>query len=224
MGRMSRTLPALVAPVLLMSAVPAMAQQSGATDPGIYIRGGLGYSISGEDEIDYSPLWSLGVGYRFTPNIRVDVMADWRDRYIVEGGRGVVPGAADLDSQVENQAYMFNAYYDFATMNLGPVAGVRPYVGVGAGLSTTKVDDATVFVDIDNDNLEGEFRDFFGDEDDQFAWQLMAGVAFDFSTNMFADIGYRYADLGEVGLSSTQGGIDSDLNVHEIMVSVGYKF
>lgn len=218
--------------ILPATTTPAAAQSGGGSggsgrggDPGLYLRGGLGYSTSLEDEIDYSPLWHLGVGYRFTPNLRLDVTADWRDRYIVEGGRGQFFRDQTVDSQVDNQAFMANVYYDFASMQMmGLPGGIRPYVGGGLGFSTISVDDSTVLVDINNDDIGDDIRDFFGDESDQFAWQLMAGVAYDITDNAFFDVGYRYADLGEVELASTLGTIESELRVHEILVSLGYRF
>lgn len=37
-------------------------------------------------------------------------------------------------------------------------------------------------------------------------------------------MGYRYADLVEASLTSTAGWVDTALNVHEVLVTVGYRF
>lgn len=206
------------AAVVALLAAPAMAQGASG-DTGFYVRGSLGYSWSAEDEVDYSPLWGLGAGYRFNPNVRADLTADWRDRYIVEGGGGLA-GGREFDSQVDNRTFMLNGYYDFAAIRLGSTQqSLRPYLGAGIGFSTTQVDDVDVLVANQN-----RFERFFGDEDDQFAWQLMAGVQVDMGPGVFFDLGYRYADLGEIGLTSTLGNLDEDLSAHELVATVGYRF
>jgi len=228
----------LVLPALLLAGVvlptDAGAQQTQqsqttgyASDPGFYIRAGTGYSTSFEDEIEYSPLWHLGLGYRLNDTWRVDITADWRDRFLVEGARPVIAGGVvtPVDSQVSNQAYMVNAYYDVRGL---PVLrfprGFRPYVGVGVGFSTIEVDDSTVFVDRPDDDIGDEVLNFLGDDDDQFAWQVMIGAAYNFTDNAFFDVSYRFADLGDVQLASAEGSIDEDLNAHEILLTLGYRF
>lgn len=206
--------------ILLVAAAPALAQDARSRDSGPYIRGSLGYSWSSEDEIDYSPLWGIGAGYRVNPNVRVDLTADWRDRYIVEGGRGFAAGGLPINSEVDNRTIMVNGYYDFGAFNLGGAQqAVRPYLGAGIGLSTTKVDDVDVII-ADQNRLER----FFGSDDDQFAWQLMAGAQVETSGGIFFDLGYRFVDLGDVQLTSTSGSLDNDLRSHELVATLGYRF
>jgi opacity protein-like surface antigen len=175
--------------------------------PGLYLRGSLGYSWSAEDEIDYSPLWGLGIGYRLSPNLRADLTVDWRDRYIVEG--------AGFDSKVENQSYMLNVYYDLDQLPIIQLpGGFKPYVGAGIGLSRVEV----------NDQLIAPGTGVFGDDEYNFAWQGMFGVAYQITPNFAADLGYRYAHLGEVQATSPAGNIDSDLNVHELLLTLRYGF
>lgn len=195
------------------------AAQGARGETGFYVRGSLGYSWSAEDEVDYSPLWGIGAGYRLAPNIRADLAADWRDRYIVEGARGFA-GGQEFDSQVDNRTIMLNGFYDFAPMSVrGIEQTIRPYLGAGVGFSSTSVDDVVVVIPDQN-----RFERFFGDDDDQFAWQLMAGLRFETGPGVFFDLGYRYADLGDIGLTSTIGTIDNELSAHELVASLGYRF
>ncbi|MFC7331671.1 porin family protein [Rhodocista pekingensis] len=217
---MKHRLAGATALVLLVATAPALAQGTRSGDSGPYIRGSLGYSWSSEDEIDYSPLWGIGAGYRINPNLRVDLTADWRDRYIVEGGRGFAAGGLPINSEVDNRTLMVNAYYDFGAFELmGNRQQVRPYLGAGIGLSTTKVDDVDVII-ADQNRLER----FFGSDDDQFSWQLMAGAQVETGSGLFFDLGYRYVDLGKVQLSSTSGVLDEDLRAHELVATLGYRF
>ncbi|HYD29707.1 MAG TPA: outer membrane protein [Azospirillaceae bacterium] len=208
---------ALVAASLSLIAATANAQTGRSTpvrpdaDSGIYIRGSLGYSWSAEDEIDYSPLWGVGIGYRLSPNLRADITFDWRDRFIVEG--------AGLDSQIENQSYMLNVYYDLDQL---PVVqfpgGFKPYIGAGIGVSYVEVDDQVI------PGTGGTFANLTGDDDANFAWQAMIGVAYQVTPQFAGDLAYRYAHLGEVQATSPFGNIDNDLNVSEVVLTLRYNF
>jgi len=196
--------------------------QAGATSfipSGLYVRGSLGYSWSAEDEIDYSPLWGIGIGYRINPNFRADFTIDWRDRYNVEGGQGFNVGGTAVDSTVDNRAYMLNVYYDFDRLPVIQLPGAfKPYVGGGIGLSRVEVNDRDVLVG------GTDVARFTGDDENQFGWQLMIGAGYNFTPEMTLDLGYRYAHLGEAELTSTAGSISSDLNVHELVATLRYQF
>ena len=181
-------------------------------DTGVYIRGSLGYAWSAEDEIDYSPVWGLGLGYRFNRNLRADFTFDWRDRFILETG--------SFDTKIENQSYMLNVYYDLDQLPVVQLpGGFKPYVGAGIGLSYIEVNDQTI-----PGPVGGTVSRVFGDDEANFAWQLMAGVAYQINPKFAADIGYRYAHLGEAQLRSPAGTIDNDLNTHEIVLTLRYTF
>jgi opacity protein-like surface antigen len=185
---------------------------------GVYVRGSLGYSWSTEDEIDYSPLWGIGVGYRFNPNLRADFTIDWRDRYNVEGGEGFTVGGTPIDSKVDNRAYMLNVYYDLDRLPVIQLPGTfKPYIGGGIGLSRIEVNERTV-------SVNNDFTDFTNDNENQFAWQLMIGAGYNFTPEFTLDLGYRYASLGEVELSSSAGSVSSDLDVHELVATLRYQF
>jgi opacity protein-like surface antigen len=185
---------------------------------GVYARGSLGFSWSSEDEIDYSPLWGIGIGYRINPNLRADFTIDWRDRYNVEGGQGFALGGTAIDSKVDNRAYMLNLYYDLERLPIIQLPGAfKPYVGGGIGMSRIEINDRDVLVD-------GRVSRLTNDNKNQFAWQLMIGAGYNFTPEMTLDLGYRYANLGEAEMSSTEGSISSDLNVHELVATVRYQF
>jgi opacity protein-like surface antigen len=194
---------------LAQTTQPARARPD--ADTGFYVRGSLGYSWSAEDEIDYSPVWGLGVGYRITPNLRADFTFDWRDRYILESGA--------FDTQLENQSYMLNVYYDLDQIPVIQLpGGFKPYVGAGIGLSYIEVNDQAI------PGAGGTVARVLGDDDVNLAWQLMFGVGYQVTPKFAADVGYRYARLGEAQLSSPQGSIENDLNAQEIILTVRYNF
>ena len=192
-------------------------QQNFEANSGFYVRGSLGYSWSANDDIDYSPLWGLGVGYRFNPNIRTDFTVDWRDRYVVEGST-----FSSFDSKVDNRSFMLNAYYDFDQIPVIQLpGGFKPYVGAGIGFSRTSVNDQTI------PGAGGTVASISGSDRTRLAWQGMAGVGYQVTPEFAVDLGYRYAQLGKVRASSTTsafGSIDEDLNVHELVFTARYGF
>lgn len=195
-----------------------MAIDDAIAPPGFYLRGTLGLSFSPEDEIDYSVLYGLGLGYRVNSNFRTDLTIERRDRFVVEGGQAFA-GVGTFDSKVENTAYMLNVYYDFERLPIVQLpGGFKPFVGVGVGISRIEVNDQDVLV--------GGTRTarFTGKDDNQFAWQLMAGVAYNLNANTAFEIFYRYADLGDVELNSAFGQVSNELKTHEVLASLRYHF
>lgn len=202
----------------------AQAQQAPAQQPtlleqyGIYVRGSLGFSWSLEDEIDYSPLWGIGAGLRTSPNLRFDLTLDWRDRYIVEGGRGFIVGGTAIDSQVENWTLMVNGYYELERLPLITLpAALSPYLGAGLGIAHNEIDDEPVLV-------EGEVARVTGDDENQFAWQLMLGVGYNITSQLVLDLAYRFADLGDIEATSPAGEISNDFTVNELVATLRYAF
>ena len=99
-------------------------------------------------------------------------------------------------------SFMANAYFDYLTCTPW-----TPYVGAGIGLSHLKVD--------------------FGDEGkstNNLAWQVMAGIAYDVTSNWTVDAGYRYADLGRIRWNYGDGVAKTTARDHEIMLGARYNF
>jgi opacity protein-like surface antigen len=222
----TRLLAAASAIALAGAVLPAAAQDrstntaidNAIAPPGFYLRGTLGLSFSPEDEIDYSVLYGLGLGYRVNPNLRTDFTIERRDRFIVEGGQAFA-GVGTFDSKVENTAYMLNVYYDFERLPIFQLpGGFKPFVGAGIGISRIEVNDQDVLV--------GGTRTarFTGEDNNQLAWQIMGGIAYNLNASTAFEIFYRYSDLGEVELSSAFGQVSSELKTHELLASLRYHF
>lgn len=167
---------------------------------GWYLRGDIGYQINeeydGERDLngDYGVVdidvdsdekrWtgSLGIGYHLTDWLRSDINV------------GYIPGnEVDVDyddggniehGELSNDAWyvMANAYVD-----LGTYVGFTPYLGAGAGVLSTKHEADAHY---DNGGFERDFSD--DGRDYEFAYSLDAGVAYHFTDNLSADLGYQY--------------------------------
>jgi opacity protein-like surface antigen len=94
----------------------------------------------------------------------------------------------------------------------------RPYAGggVGFGRLSLDLDDATTGTPVIDDHDWG------------FAWQLGVGVAFDVSSNMAIDVGYRYKRINNIELetvaTSTPVEIDKDYASHNIIAGIRFSF
>lgn len=128
-------------------------------------------AIGGKASLDAAALASLGLGYGFSEDWRVEMALAW--------SKSDLDAASMLDAggSATSSALMANAYRDF------PLAGASLYIGAGAGVALTEI--------------EGEFTPplnplSIDDSDITFAYQLMAGVAVPLGSQAKLDIGYRY--------------------------------
>lgn len=99
-------------------------------------------------------------------------------------------------------SFMANAYFDYLTCTPW-----TPYVGAGIGLS----------------HLKADFGET-GKSANNLAWQVMAGIAYDVTSNWTLDAGYRYADLGRVRKNFGDEVVKVTARDHEIMFGARYNF
>lgn len=101
----------------------------------------------------------------------------------------------DLSGDVNSSSGMLNFVWDFNNVSFIP--RVRPYIGGGIGFS---------FVDADLDSDNGALHTTDIDADSAFAWQIMAGVTYQFSTSMNLFLEYRYFETDSITLESNPNG------------------
>ncbi len=109
------------------------------------------------------------------------------------------------------RSLMLNGYYDI------PVSTrFYPYLGAGVGLAQVK----SRLGLLDSSNPDVEFKD------NNFAFQLMAGVGYKLNENWAIDFGYRYINNGE-GEWNIDGGrqiIKFNSVEHQVTAGVRYTF
>ena len=200
-----------------------------------YLRADVGHSWSEEPEIGYANtlgigfndrsyddawLAQFGAGCELGHGFRGEILATFRG----DNDLHVVPAPAapndPIDTEVNSNSLMLNVYYDIANYR-----GFTPYVGAGIGFAHHDVEN----VIFSNAGALGN-NPQFGDENYEFAWNVMAGVEKQISPNLSVDVGYRYIDMGDTkskGLDNT-GFVNppveiDDLTAHEVTVGVRYK-
>lgn len=164
-----------------------------------------------------------GVGFRFNPNVRLDLTLDHSfDSRFKGAAPGAAAGTAVTDRAVfEHSTLLMNGYLDFR-----PLMGFTPYVGAGIGMAHNVLSRHVVTTFDAATGLETAER-FPGGDSFNFAWALMAGVGYQLSNNFTLDLGYRYVSLGDVKTRSYGDGTGVDvesIGAHEVRLGVRYVF
>jgi opacity protein-like surface antigen len=104
-----------------------------------------------------------------------------------------------LSGDIMTNSFMVNGFYDFA-----PRSQVSPFVGAGIGFA----------------NIEGDI-DFQGKEDDNvFAYQFAAGMAFALNPKMKIDVQYRFFGTEDPDFY----GLEAEYLTHNVMVGLRTSF
>lgn len=180
---------------------------------GWYLRGDIGFSNQNVGRLrnaaapadtlvlqkgfDSAPFGGGGVGYRFNEWLRADVTGEYRGRANFHG----VDRYSDFGS-TSGTGFATNEYYGSKSevvglanlyVDLGTWYGLTPFVGGGVGVAYNTVHDWR-----DTNVPTGSVA--FGRDRSvtNFAWALMAGVAYAVTPNFAIEFGYRYLNIGDV--------------------------
>ncbi len=125
-----------------------------------------------------------------------------------------------MHTDLRSTTLMANFYYDF-----GKFGRFVPYVGFGLGVAYHELDEVYF---TENPFLTNRIR---GNNDLSFAWSVMAGAAYQLTSNAVLDVGYRYMDLGEIESDrvDSAGFVNpavkfDDIQSHEIKIGLRYHF
>jgi opacity protein-like surface antigen len=190
---------------------------------GFYIAPKLGYSLLNFDDPeigefgfsdDDDDVWGggLALGYDMRRKggipIRVEV-----EGFIRESGEATWPaafGEGTVRNRAEVATLFANAFFDIP---LGWI--ITPYVGGGLGVA---------WVDYRTSGELGFVDGSASDDRTNFAWNLGAGLAWEFTQNMALDFNYRYVDAGEGRVSTDLGRSESDIFLHEFLLGLRFTF
>lgn len=119
-------------------------------------------------------------------------------------------GGTSSSGTLSNTALMFNALYDIRTGS-----NWTPYFGMGIGYSL--VDLSSFSVGVGSPTL-------VDDNDGVFAWQIKAGVAYQFSPSWSVNVGYRFFNAENPSFVGVNGQSVSGDTVSENIAEVGFRF
>ncbi len=162
---------------------------------------------------------SLAIGYDFDKKFGLPVRAELEyaafseteneKTYTLIDPLGSGDAKLQLKQTFQVQTLFVNAYWDIATGTQ-----FTPYVGAGLGMAfiNTKGKANAFLIDSPADALGGST----GSKNvTNFAWNVGAGLGYDFTENWTMDIGYRFVGLGSVKTKSYhQGDAANNYSVH----------
>lgn len=186
----------------------AFAEASYASDTVLPLQVSIGASLNNDFRVDFSYTRYSGLSY---PD-KVMTVAD--DSYIADVSAAVDGGAITANTT------MLNIYYNVDSYT-GYLAGgsLRPYIGVGVGLSLNTISDYVVYDDsyykiiedlgttIGNAGVLTGISDIYayhnGGTNEQLAFMAEAGLTTDMGEGVKVDFFARYANLGKVKTSGS---------------------
>lgn len=161
-------------------------------------------------ELEFDPGWlaALAGGYAWDNGFAVEGEFSYRQNGVdQERLFGMI---IPIDGFIRSYALMANGYYRLDTGTM-----FTPYIGAGAG---------GALLTIDADSVGGNFSD----DDFEFAYQAMAGVAAEITPQVSAGLEYRYFGTTQPEFSDAPGGtavtVDPDYSTHNILVTLTYSF
>ncbi len=209
---------------------------------GWYVRGDVGYNAdisadgtsyitapaadaqAGASSLSSRLTFGAGIGYSFTDMLRADVTLGRISSAFEGTGSCGVDCVRTATGEFNGYSALANAYVDFGT-----VIGLTPYVGAGLGYTYLDWDDFQTSCSAGACAAASHP----GESDWRFTYALMAGVAYDLTSNLKLDVGYRYTHIdggamygwdaasaaaGATGLQAS----DDGFSTHEIRVGLRF--
>ena len=207
------------------------------------LRGDIGASFQDHDGVDlfpalagtrtissslaHTPYIAVGAGYAFNSWFRTDATLEYRiaSKFkITEETAGAPPGYNVATGKLSGIVGLANAYVDLGTWHR-----ITPFVGLGVGFASMTMSDV-------RDSGYGAFAGGSGRASDKtttrFAWALHAGLGFDLTANLKAEMAYRYLHVGTVDSATIACTVPcgpfnariKDLASHDLKVGIRYMF
>jgi OmpA-OmpF porin, OOP family len=198
--------------VALLAPVAAQAD----THDGFFLGAGIGAALETDSDFENSTTTntvelSTGFaglimgGYQFSNNWRVQAEFAMRTNDVDSiSGTGA---AAPFEGDVKTYSLMADAIYGIPT-------GTKftPYVGAGVGVAW-----------VNADGVETVLGTTVDDSDTVLAYQGIAGVEYDMTDNLKADLGYRYFRTADATFTPATGAdVDADIESHTLTLGLRY--
>lgn len=170
------------------------------------------------DELEFDSGYNVGAAFGYDYGMaRLEVELAYRqndvDRINSEGF------AFRADGDFSATSLMLNGYWDLETGS--PIV---PYFGGGIGFANVSANNVKVFDDLG-------MVSFVDDDDNVFAYQLAAGIAFALNPVMTLDLGYRYFGTSDPELDANPllfdppfDGFETEFESHNVNLGLRLNF
>jgi OOP family OmpA-OmpF porin len=197
-------------------AIPGFAEAAPKHGPYIGVGAGMSYQddleatsggVSNTFGFEKPSLGAFAsMGYAFGNNFRLELETSYR-RTVPDGVSGT--GSGDATGVVETVGVMSNLLFDIPTGSQ-----LTPYIGGGVGGAYSRFDDVgSAFA-----------GNAIHDDPIQFAFQGIAGVAFEVTDNFDFTLDYRYFRTLETSYNLANGGGSAELEYDNHTVMAGLRF
>ncbi|NET48411.1 MAG: outer membrane beta-barrel protein [Merismopedia sp. SIO2A8] len=151
------------------------------------------------------------IGYQFD-QARAELDLGYRQNAVDGVTVGDLP-EVDTDGRFKTWTLAANGYYDIPTGT-----AFRPYVGAGVGVARLVADDVSVNVPV-----AGEAE--LDESGVSFMFQAQAGLAYDFSEDASAFVGYRLQGIPGQNFSAADVDFNADTTlIHSAQVGAQFRF
>lgn len=200
--------------------------------PSMYVRLDIGASFpSGsfdkiknpyyDDKVDRAWFSGIGIGYAFNSNIRTDLVLTNRYLYRFHATEDQGTDTVSTKQNFGNTSLMANLYYDFNNTSI-----ITPYINFGIGASCNRNGDYN-----QSYNNAKHITTTSGKNYD-FAWNAGIGLQTKLTQGFYADLFFRYIDLGKFEDKSyndlisgaTETSSPGSIQNKELGLSLIYKF
>ncbi|WP_421694681.1 outer membrane protein [Aestuariivirga sp.] len=155
-----------------------------------------GKSIGARGDFGTTTMLGAGAGLELTSWFRVEAALDLRPNLAFDGNANFVKAGRDQPvSSTVNQADLMAFAYVEPLAAMGVETRLRPYLGLGAGVSRNETSKMTYeFPAL----AQPRYSVMPGGTHYDFAWAAEAGLGYAVSDRITLELAYRYSDLGQV--------------------------
>lgn len=180
---------------------------------------GVNGVVDDRADVEEDFVYSVGLGYGFSNGFRLEAALGNRstdlgveDAFI--GARPAGVAGPDGHGSARITTLMVNAIRDF-----NRDGNVQPYIGVGVGAADARIGASSLYAIPSGARANG-----FNESKTAFAYNVLAGFAFDVTKRLKFDVGYAYTALDDVKMRGVGGNYQVDYNEHALTAGLRWQF